>query len=131
MLDPLKLNHQVNQFLSFLKIMDKKNISNEISCFFSEDNEGNKEVLHDNGSIQMYVDGRLNRKIKVNDIIDTDRIVKFDGSTIIDINPRAYMNNSNGLNDLDIYSKGDGANKSTRRSGGASSNNNNNNNNNG
>jgi len=131
MLDPLKLNNQVNQFLSFLEIIDKENLSDEISSFFSADYEGDREVLHDNGSIQMYVDGRLNRKIKINEIIDTDRIVKFDGSTIIDINPRAYMVNASGLNGLDIHSKGDGANKSTRRSGGTSSNNNNNNNNNG
>jgi len=131
MLDPLKLNNQVNQFLSFLEIKDKKNLSEEISSFLSTNYEGNREVLHDKGSIQMFVDGRLNRRIKINEIIDTDRIVKFDGASIIDINHHAFISNSAALNELDIHSKSDGANKSNRRSGGVSSNNNNNNNNNG
>lgn len=86
--------------------------------------------MHDKGSIQMFVDGRLNQKIKINETVESNRIVKFDGSVITDINPNAYLSKLSGISDLDIQSKGDGARKSGGRSGGTSSNNNNNNNNN-
>ncbi|VAW66674.1 hypothetical protein MNBD_GAMMA11-3422 [hydrothermal vent metagenome] len=131
MLDTVKLDHQISQFLAFLKISEKTQLSEQINRFFTDKSSKNREVLHDSGAIQMFVDGRLKQKLEIGEGVNIDRIVKFDGKVITDINHHAYLNNVNAKVDVKIHSKGDGARKRSGNtsSGGASSNNNNNNNN--
>ncbi|MDH3348332.1 MAG: hypothetical protein OEM02_09595 [Desulfobulbaceae bacterium] len=87
-----------------------------------------REVVYDRGSIMLLQDGQLKDYIQLEGTYREDRIVRFDGETITEINPFEY------LDDAALQMKGDSGGSGRRRSsgsgGGVGCNNNNNNNNN-
>jgi hypothetical protein len=136
MLDIIKLENNVNQFLAFLELSNQTNLSREIQAFFADSSSQaeKKEVVHDRGALMLFKDDCLISQFELNKGYSDDRVIKFDGKNISDINPIAYLGNHNSKVVNEIHMKGDGSGKG-RRSGssssGTSSNNNNNNNNNG
>lgn len=131
--DMQQVQNNVEQYMAFLNLDNTKNIADELSGFFTneEKQDLNKEAILDRGSLMLFRDGKLQSQIEVSGDFDENRIIKFDGQTISEINPLAY---------LDIHPmqmKGDS--RGSRRRGGYSTgggitcnnNNNNNNNNNG
>lgn len=138
MLNDSMLENKVNQFLAFLELSDQNNLSIEIQKFFlaNDQRTGKKEVIYDAFSLLLFENDRLVNHFNLGQQIKNDRVIKFDGSAIQDINPLAYLSVAGGQQGNVIQMKGDSMGKSSRRSGrssssteGTNSNNNNNNNN--
>ncbi|MEJ2611044.1 MAG: hypothetical protein P8179_13400 [Candidatus Thiodiazotropha sp.] len=118
------LKNKVHSFMHFLNIYSCQEVYEEICSFYSiKKTREQKEVIYDRGQLLLMVDGKQFSSIMVP--IENDRIVKFDGTTIEEVNPFAYIEG------FEIQMKGDGSKRRRRssRKGGSSSNNNNNNNN--
>ena len=120
------LQRDINQFLSFAQISNSNSYAQILTSFFDSDQQGEKrEVLCDRGQLMMIADDSLVEELSVSqDTNVLDRVIKFDGRKIIEINPYAYLQQEG------FQMKGDGS-KRGGSAGGTSSNNNNNNNNNG
>lgn len=115
---------QLNSFLNFLNLEAQEEAAQKISEFLSAQQVNDKrEVIYDRGQLLMMVGDKLLGQVDVQS--ENDRVVRFDGVKIEEVNPYAYLK--------EIQMKGDDSSK--RRSGTSSdssmgSNNNNNNNNN-
>ncbi len=125
-MDTRLLDNKIQSFMHFLNIYSDQEIADEISRFFStKKSQGHKEVIYDRGQLMLMSAGKQISTINV--AVENDRVVKFDGASIEEVNPYAYIEG------FEIQMKGGDSRKRrrSRSSGGTSSNNNNNNNNNG
>lgn len=120
------IEKEVNSFFKFLNVENQEQFVEKMEDFFSDKNiQGQKEAIYDRGQLLLLSDGKQVSRWELES--ENDRVVKFDGSQITEINPYAY------IQPFDMEMKGD---NSKKRSGSGSSsslgsNNNNNNNNNG
>ena len=116
---------QVHSFLTFLNVPVSEALSQELTDFMDGDEANqSREVIFDRGQLLLIENGKQTTSHTLES--SNDRVVKFDGHHIREINPFAYINDSG------YQMKGDDS-AGARRSGGSSasySNNNNNNNNN-
>lgn len=126
MIPQQNLHRNINQFLDFAQVIDGQHHRQRLAAFFENAPPGmQREVVCDRGQLLMVSEGSLTEEFSVTQAADRpDRVVKFDGTKIMDINPYAYLQQAG------WQMKGDGS-KRGGSSGGSSSNNNNNNNNNG
>lgn len=134
MLNHQQLEQSVHQYISFLQIDDEQLMSEKLTRFFSQSDttKSTKEAIMDRDTMMLFDKGKLIEQFKLEKQTDFDRLIKFDGTTITDVNPYAYLDNNQ------IKMKGDDDSKSRRSSKnnttdrkGTNNNNNNNNNNNG
>ena len=127
MLKQSKLENNVDQFMAFLELSDQNYLSIELQQFFSDNqqNQGKKEAIHNSNSLSLFAGGRLIQQFNLKRKYKEDRLIKFNGSFITDINLMAYIS---GYQSAGLQMKGDGS--TTGGAGSTSTNNNNNNNNN-
>ncbi|PVZ66756.1 hypothetical protein [Pelagibaculum spongiae] len=126
------LNHhtQVHSFLTYLNAPASDALVEALHTFIDHRLISPKrEVIFDRGQLMFIENGKQMASHTLES--NNDRVVKFDGQHIQEINPYAYLNTT------DYQMKGDNASSGRRSSGNSSSgigsnnNNNNNNNNNG
>ena len=127
---------EVENYLAFVGLEDgdaESVAAQRMTCFLmgERDNGAKREIVYDRGSVMLLDDGRLVDNFQLHGTYREDRIVRFDGTTITEINPFQY------LDDVVLEMKGDSSGSGRRRGGGVgggvscNNNNNNNNNNNG